>query len=147
MRISDGSADLCSSDLLRTALARRGEQLRRHRRRRPPAASDDGNPADAQDPVDGLRRERLSAARLDGRRRMTGAVDLRRIGRVAGAAALPLGMLILVALMVIPVSPLVLDISFVGNIMISLAIQMVELSASKPLDFSDRKSTRLNSSQ
>src|SRR3546814_9516089 len=79
---------------------------------------------------------RRSAARLDGRRRMTGAVDLRRIGRVAGAAALPLGMLILVALMVIPVSPMVLDISFVGNIMISLAILMVALSASKPLDFS-----------
>src|SRR3546814_18402618 len=45
-------------------------------------------------------------------------------------------MLILVALMVIPVSPMVLDISFVGNIMISLAILMVALSASKPLDFS-----------
>ncbi|MBB5704894.1 flagellar biosynthesis protein FlhA [Sphingopyxis panaciterrulae] len=67
---------------------------------------------------------------------MTGALDLRRIGRIAGAAALPLGMLILVALMVIPVSPMVLDISFVGNIMISLAILMVALSASKPLDFS-----------
>jgi len=67
---------------------------------------------------------------------MTGALDLRRMGRIAGAAALPLGMLILVALMVIPVSPMVLDISFVGNIMISLAILMVALSASKPLDFS-----------
>src|SRR3546814_18368999 len=117
MRISDGSADLCSSDLLRTALARRGEQLRRHRRRRPPAASDDGNPADAQDPVDGLRRERLSAARLDGRRRLTGAVDLRRLGRVAGAAALPLGMLILVPLMVIPVSQLVPYLPFLGKLL------------------------------
>ncbi|HKX90497.1 MAG TPA: FHIPEP family type III secretion protein, partial [Sphingopyxis sp.] len=45
-------------------------------------------------------------------------------------------MLILVALMVIPVSPLILDISFVANIMISLLILMVALQASKPLDFS-----------
>ncbi|SKB42046.1 flagellar biosynthesis protein FlhA [Sphingopyxis flava] len=67
---------------------------------------------------------------------MTPSLDLRQIGRSAGAAALPVGMLILVGLMVIPVSPTILDISFVGNIMISLAILMVALSASKPLDFS-----------
>src|SRR3546814_11576953 len=67
---------------------------------------------------------------------MTGALALRKAGRLAGAAALPMGMLILVALMVIPVSPTILDISFIGNIMISLAILMVALSASKPLDFS-----------
>jgi flagellar biosynthesis protein FlhA len=60
----------------------------------------------------------------------------RNIGRIAGASALPAGMLILVGLMVIPVSPLILDISFVANIMISLAILMVALSAAKPLDFS-----------
>src|SRR3546814_15974297 len=45
-------------------------------------------------------------------------------------------MLIVVGLMVIPVSPLILDISFVANIMISLLILMVALQASKPLDFS-----------
>ena len=68
---------------------------------------------------------------------MTGAdVNLGNIGRMAGAAVLPVGMLILVGLMVIPVSPLILDISFVANIMISLAILMVALSAAKPLDFS-----------
>ncbi|MBL8652197.1 MAG: flagellar biosynthesis protein FlhA [Sphingopyxis sp.] len=60
----------------------------------------------------------------------------RDAGRFAGAAALPVGMLILVALMVIPVTPLILDISFVANIMISLAVLMVALSAAKPLDFS-----------
>ena len=60
---------------------------------------------------------------------MTSALNLRSVGRIAGASALPLGMLILVALMVIPVTPLILDISFVGNIMISLAILMVALSA------------------
>ncbi len=62
--------------------------------------------------------------------------NARDAGRFAGAAALPMGMLILVALMVIPVSPLILDISFVANIMISLAVLMVALSAAKPLDFS-----------
>lgn len=67
---------------------------------------------------------------------MTADFSVRNIGRMAGAAALPAGMLILVALMVIPVSPLILDISFVANIMISLAVLMVALSAAKPLDFS-----------
>src|SRR3546814_8019700 len=45
-------------------------------------------------------------------------------------------MLIVVGLMVIPVSQLILDISFVANIMISLLILMVALQASKPLDVS-----------
>ena len=67
---------------------------------------------------------------------MTGGLSLGNIGRMAGASALPVGMLILVGLMVIPVTPLILDISFVANIMISLAILMVALSAAKPLDFS-----------
>ena len=62
--------------------------------------------------------------------------NARDAGRFAGAAALPVGMLILVALMVIPVTPLILDISFVANIMVSLAVLMVALSAAKPLDFS-----------
>lgn len=67
---------------------------------------------------------------------MTGGFNLANIGRIAGVSALPAGMLILVGLMVIPVSPLILDISFVANIMISLLILMVALQASKPLDFS-----------
>ena len=67
---------------------------------------------------------------------MTAMPSMKQAGRFAGAAALPAGMLILVALMVIPVSPLILDISFVANIMISLAVLMVALSAAKPLDFS-----------
>jgi len=67
---------------------------------------------------------------------MTAGLNLRSIAAIAGAATLPVAMLVVVALMVIPVSPLVLDISFVLNIMISLAILMVALQASKPLDFS-----------
>jgi len=38
--------------------------------------------------------------------------------------------------LILPVSPLVLDISFVANIMISLAVLMVALNVTKPLDFS-----------
>ena len=67
---------------------------------------------------------------------MTAGFNLRNIGRIASVSALPAGMLIVVGLMVIPVSPLILDISFVANIMISLLILMVALQASKPLDFS-----------
>lgn len=62
--------------------------------------------------------------------------SLNKMGRVAIASALPAAMLIVVALMVVPVSPLILDISFIANIMISLLILMVALQASKPLDFS-----------
>ncbi|GAA0865416.1 flagellar biosynthesis protein FlhA [Sphingopyxis soli] len=65
-----------------------------------------------------------------------GGLKLGNWPRIAGAAALPAAMLILVALMVIPVSPILLDISFVANIMLSLAILMVAMQASKPLDFS-----------
>ncbi|WP_432768771.1 MAG: flagellar biosynthesis protein FlhA [Sphingopyxis sp.] len=67
---------------------------------------------------------------------MTALFTPQRAGRIAIASVLPAAMLILVGLMVIPVSPLILDISFVANIMISLAILMVALSAAKPLDFS-----------
>ncbi len=67
---------------------------------------------------------------------MTAGFNARNMMRMASGAALPAAMLILVGLMVIPVSPLLLDISFVLNIMFSLAILMVALSAAKPLDFS-----------
>ncbi|PZQ24175.1 MAG: flagellar biosynthesis protein FlhA [Sphingopyxis macrogoltabida] len=67
---------------------------------------------------------------------MSPAFSAQNAGRIAGASALPAAMLILVALMVIPVSPLILDMSFILNIMVSLLILMVALQASKPLDFS-----------
>ncbi|WP_033074418.1 flagellar biosynthesis protein FlhA [Sphingopyxis sp. MWB1] len=67
---------------------------------------------------------------------MTAGFNPRNAARIAATSALPAAMLIVVALMVVPVSPLILDISFVGNIMISLLILMVALQASKPLDFS-----------
>ncbi|MCW0199144.1 flagellar biosynthesis protein FlhA [Sphingopyxis sp.] len=67
---------------------------------------------------------------------MIAGLNARGVARIVGGAALPAAMLILVALMVIPVSPIILDISFVANIMISLLVLMVALQASKPLDFS-----------
>jgi flagellar biosynthesis protein FlhA len=50
--------------------------------------------------------------------------------------ALPAAILMLVALMVVPVPAVLLDLFFVLNIMISLAVLMVALNAQKPLDFS-----------
>ena len=49
---------------------------------------------------------------------------------------LPLATLLLVVFMVLPLPTIMLDIGFITNIMISLAILMVALNANKPLDFS-----------
>jgi flagellar biosynthesis protein FlhA len=54
----------------------------------------------------------------------------------AKGGILPLAILMLVVLMIIPVPSAVLDIGFIANIMISLAVLMVALNAAKPLDFS-----------
>ena len=43
-------------------------------------------------------------------------------GRMAAMLLLPMALLFLVGLMVVPVSPTILDIGFVANIMISLAV-------------------------
>jgi flagellar biosynthesis protein FlhA len=52
------------------------------------------------------------------------------------AAALPLAILLLVVVMVVPIPAALLDIFFITNIAISLAVLMVALNAQKPLDFS-----------
>lgn len=49
---------------------------------------------------------------------------------------MPMAMISLVALMVVPVPPTILDIGFTLSIMASLAVLMVALSAERPLDFS-----------
>src|SRR6187402_1031588 len=54
----------------------------------------------------------------------------------ARGAILPLATLMLVGLMIVPVPSFVLDVGFITNIMISLAVLMVALNAEKPLDFS-----------
>src|SRR5688572_4652626 len=52
------------------------------------------------------------------------------------AAVLPIATLLLVMLMVVPVPAFLLDVGFVTNIMISLAVLMVALNVVRPLDFS-----------
>jgi flagellar biosynthesis protein FlhA len=54
----------------------------------------------------------------------------------AKGAVLPLATLMLVMLMVVPIPAMLLDIGFVINIMISLAVLMVVLNVTKPTDFS-----------
>jgi flagellar biosynthesis protein FlhA len=58
---------------------------------------------------------------------------LLRSGRMA---ALPGAILLVVLLMVVPIPAAMLDVFFILNIMISLAVLMVALNAEKPLDFS-----------
>ncbi|TPG14243.1 flagellar biosynthesis protein FlhA [Sphingomonas koreensis] len=52
------------------------------------------------------------------------------------SSALPVAILLLVVLMVVPIPAAMLDIFFIMNITISLAVLMVALNAQKPLDFS-----------
>ena len=54
----------------------------------------------------------------------------------ARQAALPAAILLLVVLMVVPIPAAMLDVFFIMNITISLAVLMVALNADKPLDFS-----------
>ena len=54
----------------------------------------------------------------------------------AKGAILPLATLLMVMFMVVPVPAILLDVGFIGNIMISLAVLMVALNAARPLDFS-----------
>jgi flagellar biosynthesis protein FlhA len=51
-------------------------------------------------------------------------------------AILPIATLLLVMLMVVPIPAILLDVGFIVNIMISLAVLMVALNVARPLDFS-----------
>ncbi|MBS0476280.1 MAG: flagellar biosynthesis protein FlhA [Proteobacteria bacterium] len=59
------------------------------------------------------------------------------------AFALPAGILTLICLMVVPVPALLLDLFFVLNIALSVAILMAAMNAEKPLDFSSFPSVLL----
>ncbi len=59
-----------------------------------------------------------------------------KLAASARGAALPAAILLLVLVMVVPIPAFLLDIFFVANIAISLAVLMVALNAQKPLDFS-----------
>jgi flagellar biosynthesis protein FlhA len=54
----------------------------------------------------------------------------------SGSAILPIATLAIVVLMVVPVPSIVLDVGFIANIALSLAILMIALNAARPLDFS-----------
>ncbi|WP_327754992.1 flagellar biosynthesis protein FlhA [Sphingobium sp. SJ10-10] len=54
----------------------------------------------------------------------------------AKGAVLPFATLMVVLFMMVPVPAFMLDVGFITNIMISLAVLMVALNAAKPLDFS-----------
>ncbi len=62
--------------------------------------------------------------------------NLRIWGSAIKGGILPFAILMLVILMVVPVPSTVLDIGFIANITLSLAVLMVALNAAKPLDFS-----------
>ena len=57
--------------------------------------------------------------------------------------ALPIGILTLICLMIVPVPALLLDVFFVLNIALSVAILMAAMNAEKPLDFSSFPSVLL----
>lgn len=67
---------------------------------------------------------------------MSGALNFELWAGAVRGSVLPIAILMLVVLMIVPVSPIVLDIGFVANIMLSLAVLMIALNAAKPLDFS-----------
>jgi len=57
-------------------------------------------------------------------------------GRTLTSTALPLGILMLVAMMVLPLPVFLLDVFFTLNILMALLILMVALHTFRPLDFS-----------
>jgi flagellar biosynthesis protein FlhA len=71
------------------------------------------------------------------------ASTLARLAAMPASLALPVGIFALLALMVLPIPALLLDIFFVLNIAISIAVLMVALNARRPLDFSSFPSVLL----
>ena len=61
------------------------------------------------------------------------SLDIRSL---LGGAVLPVGILMLVAMMVLPLPVFLLDLFFVSNILVSLLILMVAMHTYRPLDFS-----------
>lgn len=67
---------------------------------------------------------------------MSDATFLPTVTKQVSGLALPVGILIVVAMMVLPLPVQMLDTFFVGNIILSLLILMVALHTYRPLDFS-----------
>ena len=68
-------------------------------------------------------------------------MNLRKI--LSPAMALPVGILTVIVLMVVPIPAMMLDLFFVLNIALSVAILMAAMNAEKPLDFSSFPSVLL----
>lgn len=68
---------------------------------------------------------------------------LQRLREAPAAMALPFGIFALFVLMVLPIPPVLLDIMFVLNIAVAIAVLMVALNAQTPLDFSSFPSVLL----
>jgi flagellar biosynthesis protein FlhA len=62
--------------------------------------------------------------------------DKNLIIKIISSISLPLGILILMTMMVIPLPVFLLDVFFTSNILISLIVLMVALQTFRPLDFS-----------
>ena len=65
------------------------------------------------------------------------------------SAAGPVLIILILAMMVLPLPPFILDLLFTFNIALSIMVLLISMHTLRPLDFSsfpDRKSTRLNSS-
>ena len=68
---------------------------------------------------------------------------IERLTKAPAAMALPVGIFALFVLMVLPIPPLLLDMFFVLNIAITVAVLMVALNVCTPLDFSSFPSVLL----
>ncbi|WP_374526835.1 flagellar biosynthesis protein FlhA [Novosphingobium sp.] len=72
------------------------------------------------------------------------ALNFKALGRFNPSAfALPAGILTLICLMIVPTPAVLLDVFFVLNIALSVAILMAAMNAEKPLDFSSFPSVLL----
>ncbi len=58
------------------------------------------------------------------------------VGSIISSVTMPAGILVLVAMMVLPLPAFLLDTFFVTNILVSLLVLMVALQTNRPLDFS-----------
>ena len=63
-------------------------------------------------------------------------LGLGSIGNIISSVTMPVGILVLVAMMVLPLPAFLLDTFFVTNILVSLLVLMVALQTNRPLDFS-----------
>ena len=74
---------------------------------------------------------------------MTAGLAAPTIAARLGGFVLPVGILVIVAMMILPLPVMLLDIFFVGNILLSLLVLMVALNTFRPLDFSSFPSVLL----